>query len=391
MKKLFFILIVLFQLSFYGQRKAICRTPSRTNWTNMQQLINLNIANSSGFINQSDMHALVKIYVHVIRRTDGTGGQTLSSTREAIDILKADFCPVKIFFDWDGEIDFIDNTTFFNSPSASIFNENNHDDGIDIYLFDDNAPAGGLANGVGISSEYYVSGSYWNYPYNSLITSHIISHEMGHVLSLWHTHHGTYYEGGDPSQCPELVDGTNSFVCGDYISDTPADPNIQFNVNQNCEWTNSGVDANGDYYTPDTSNIMSYSSPDCMSYFSNDQGHWMLNALNSIPFLQNLSKIGYGAVDINSVDCGNNSSFSVNSNKKVIVFPNPTDNIITLTFNNTSEIMEVSIKDKFGKLIYRDFCNKKTTTINTETFQSGIYFMEIKDTDNTYIKKIIIK
>ena len=61
-----------------------------------------------------------------------------------------------------------------------------------------------------------------------MVKSHIISHEMGHVLFLWHTHHGTYPEGGDPNQCMELVDGSNSTICGDYISDTPADPNIKW-------------------------------------------------------------------------------------------------------------------------------------------------------------------
>jgi hypothetical protein len=389
MKKVLFIIIIFIHLSFYGQKETICHTPSITDWDNMQELINLNIANSSGFIDQSDMHALVKIYVHVIRRTDGTGGQTTYSTNQAINILRADYCPVSIYFDWDDTIDFIDNTSFFNSPSPSIFNVNNHSDGIDIYLFDDNAPSGGLANGVGISSEYYVSGSYWNYPNGSLITSHVISHEMGHVLSSWHTHHGTYNEGGDTSQCPELVDGTNSYVCGDYISDTPADPHIHFNVNSDCVWTASGaVDANGDLYDPDTNNIMSYSSPDCMSYFSDQQGYWMLNALNTIPFLQDLSSIGYGAIDINAIDCGDSST---SLTKSVNVFPNPTDDLITLSFNNLSEMIEVSVKDKFGKSIYHDFCNEKSITINTETFESGIYFIEIKEGEKIHIEKIIIQ
>ncbi len=388
--KIFFILFILFShLSFYGQKKTICHTSDKTDWDNMQELININIANSSGFIDQSNMHAFVKIYVHVIRKNDGTGGQTISSTNQAINILRSDYCPVSIYFDWDGTIDYIDNTSFFNSPSPTIFNINNHNDGIDIYLFDDNAPAGGLANGVGMSSEFYVSGSFWNYPYGSLITSHVISHEMGHVLSTWHTHHGTYNEGGDPSQCPELVDGTNSYVCGDYISDTPADPHINFAVNSDCVWTASGsVDANGDLYTPDTNNIMSYSSPDCMSYFSVQQGYWMLNALNTIPFLQNLSSIGYGAIDINAIDCGDDSSYST---KSINVFPNPANDLITISFKDLIEIVKISIKDKYGNNIYNTNCDKKSINIDTKNFKAGMYFIEIKEGKRTFIEKIIIQ
>ena len=114
MKKVLFIIITLIHLSFYGQKETICHTPSITDWDNMQELINLNIANSSGFIDQSDMYASVKIYVHVIRKSDGTGGQTILSTNQAIDILRSDYCPISIYFEWDGIIDYIDNTRPLN-------------------------------------------------------------------------------------------------------------------------------------------------------------------------------------------------------------------------------------------------------------------------------------
>jgi hypothetical protein len=63
-----------------------------------------------------------------------------------------------------------------------------------------------------------IHGSYYN--------TSVLSHEMGHCLGLYHTHHGTVTEEGDSFQCPELVNGSNSSTCGDYIADTPADPNI---------------------------------------------------------------------------------------------------------------------------------------------------------------------
>jgi hypothetical protein len=191
----------------------------------------------------------------VIRRSDGTGGQSVAAVNQAFQILNQDFNSHNINFSWNNTIDYINNTIYFNNPSSNIFNVNNNPNGIDIYLYDDSANPGGLANGVGGSSEFYVSGKFWNTPFQSLITSHVISHEMGHVIFLWHTHHGTYPEGGNDNPCAELVNGNNSSTCGDYVTDTSADPHIQFNVNASCNWLGSGTDANGQNYDPDEQNI----------------------------------------------------------------------------------------------------------------------------------------
>lgn len=234
----------------------------------------------------------LKVYFHVIRRSNGTGGQTTNSVNAAFNILNQDFNPHGIFFNWDNNIDYIDSDTYFSTPMVSIYNVNNHQDGIDIYLFDDSANAGGRANGVGQSSEFWVSGKYWKSPYNSLTTSHVISHEMGHVLYLWHTHHGTYNEGGNDNPCPELVNGTNSSTCGDYVEDTPADPHLHFDVNQStCQWNSSGADSNGDFYNPDEKLIMSYTDLSCMEYFSPKQGARMRNAIATLSYLQQTSGI----------------------------------------------------------------------------------------------------
>lgn len=123
-----------------------------------------------------------------------------------------------------------------------------HSDGVDIYLFDDmtNHPVTGKGYGMassvgGFPAKFLVTGT-WD-DGTPLVRSHVMTHEMGHVLSLWHTHHGTVFEAGDPPQCPECVDGSNSASCGDYITDTPADPNLNFNVDLSCNWLGSGLDS----------------------------------------------------------------------------------------------------------------------------------------------------
>ncbi len=280
MKK--FLLLFAFLLLSYStnilQAQSFCRTSSYTT--------NENVEIDPTLFKKTDIEYHLRLYIHVIRRSDGTGGQTRDDINTVLSYLAMDFNPHNIFFEWDCEIDYIDNDNYFNNPGGNIFSNNNHFDGIDIYLFDDSISGFGLANGVGSHSELLVTGSYWNPPYGSLVKSHVISHEMGHVLYLWHTHHGTFNEGGNDNPCPEFVDGSNCWICGDHVCDTPADPRIGFNVDPiTCEWLGSGTDAHGDSYDPDEHIIMSYTSPDCMEYFTDGEGARMRGAIVTLDYL----------------------------------------------------------------------------------------------------------
>ncbi|MBE6254560.1 MAG: hypothetical protein E7105_03470 [Prevotella sp.] len=323
-----------------------CMTPSLTDESNNRRMQQIQTRSERSY----NQNYLLKVYFHVIRKSDGTGGQNYSNVEQAFQILNTDYNPQHIYFVWNDSIDYIDNSYCYYTPSSSIFNYNNHTDGIDIYLYPDDisGSGNGLANGVGVSSEFYVAGKYWISPYPSLITSHVVSHEMGHVLYLWHTHHGTYPEGGNDNPCAELVNGSNSAVCGDYVMDTPADPHLHFNVNPNTyQWLGSGQDANGDYYQPDTRQIMSYTDIRCMTYFSSGQGERMRNAIEALPHLQAASVSIIGP----SVPCGTSiyyvsnlpSNYSVTwSWKNTCSIPitqnSPYPNYCTITRDNSSYI-----------------------------------------------------
>ncbi|MEO8591406.1 MAG: M43 family zinc metalloprotease, partial [Flavobacteriales bacterium] len=85
----------------------------------------------------------------------------------------------------------------------------------------------------------------------------VLAHEVGHLLGLPHTHDALFE--------PELVDGSNCTIGGDQICDTPADPNLSLPGMMNyfnCTYIGTGTDANGDAYTPQTTNIMCYSPCD---------------------------------------------------------------------------------------------------------------------------------
>tara|TARA_B110001452_G_scaffold224243_1_gene197719 strand:- start:558 stop:1973 length:1416 start_codon:yes stop_codon:yes gene_type:complete len=350
-RKLFLIGLLIWNFnSVFAQN--FCSTPSTSSNLSLNFSYQMKSSNNNSYC--------LKIYFHIIRRSDGTGGQTNDSVNEAFDILNQDFNPHNISFNWDNQIDYIDNTSYYNNPNhgltsttpPTIFSVNNHQDGIDIYLYDDSVGGSGLANGVGESSEFYITGSYWKAPYNSFIKSHVISHEMGHVLYLWHTHHGTYNEGGNDNPCPELVNGSNSATCGDYVTDTPADPHLQFDVNQStCQWNSSGTDANGNPYNPDEKNVMSYTNINCMEYFTTGQGERMRNAISTLPYLQQTVSDNCIVQKLSSIEqlCYDNSkTIQLNNNQNNPVSWQVSSNVTILTSNNNSITVRASSSNSTG-------------------------------------------
>jgi hypothetical protein len=259
----------------------------------------------------------LRIYVHVIRQSNGTGGQSVADVDQALSFLDPAFNPHDIYFVWDGCIDYIDSDYWFQGPAADpvgIFNVNSHTDGIDIYLFPATANSpGGRANGVGSSSEFWVSGTWPGF--GPVAQSHILSHEMGHVLFLWHTHHGC------ESGIWELTNGSNCATAGDYVCDTPADPHLGFNINQNtCEWTGvahwwcaGSAPEPMSAYNPDELVIMAYTWPGCMQYFTQGQGARMRDAIATLPYLQATVVTGPEtscACDLSDIHIYSNTTFS---------------------------------------------------------------------------------
>ena len=334
----------------------------------------------------SDYSFCVTIYVHVIRSSNGTGGQSVANVNEALGYLDDAFNPYNIYFKWNHVINYINNTSYYNSPST-IFNTQtyDHSDGVDIFLFDDSI--NGVGNWgygstefVGFSSKLLVTGSYKGISSYPLVRSYVLAHEMGHVFNLWHTRHGTVTESGDPNQCKEWVNGLNGSECGDYIMDTPADPDMAFNVEYPaCDWTAVLYDENGDQYDPDEHNMMGRTHVACMEYFTFLQSRCMKKALALLPFLQDVSSY----ITTPSYPCS--------SIAPLVFYPNATDSELNLDLTNRpANIYTYELYDPYGISVLSGESTNVLKTLDVSGLPEGIYFLHFYDNGEMIIKQILV-
>lgn len=272
-----FILIMIWRNDLEAQDTTFCHTFSETLMTSEPE--------ESAPCNDLPGPFFLRLYPHIIRRTDGSGGQSIQTVEDAISRMNEVFNGLNIFFVTqctDPDF-FIDDSIFFGKAiikQCDLWEEFNHDDGIDLYFDDISAEIdGGIS--MGITGAAAIIGGVWilNPPSISVVETDIVSHEIGHALGLVHTHHGiepaatigcnsSFFPAGEP-ETPE-----NCETKGDGCCDTPADPNLNNNVNLDCEWTEPDS-----MYNPDTRNIMSYSSPYCYEYLTACQGKQMRCAI----------------------------------------------------------------------------------------------------------------
>ena len=139
---------------------------------------------------------------------------------------------------------------------------------------------------------------------NNYAFSGVLVHEVGHCIGLLHTHHGTDpNDNGDPVSSPENPNGSNGATSGDFIADTPADPNIHGLNYGNC--TSYSRTENGITYNPNPQNFMSYATPNCLSMFTAGQVAVFRDALNFQSNVQSIQQLS-ASINGNGAVCSSN-------------------------------------------------------------------------------------
>lgn len=204
--------------------------------------------------------------VHIVRKSDRTGGMTLFQLKEVVENLNTLFINANIRFIILDNIHYIDDDasydfdTEYEERLCSKYDELNV---INIYFF--NSIRTGTENICGYT--YFPKGVDRVLMANSCaLNGSTLPHEFGHYFMLYHTHQGSNQgEGG------ELIDQSNCMSAGDKVCDTPADPNLSGKVSSDCNYEGEITDKNGMRYTPDTYNIMSYAPKKCRQQFTKGQ------------------------------------------------------------------------------------------------------------------------
>lgn len=342
-----------------------------------------------------DIQKKIRVYFHLAKK-GATSTWKVNDVMDVLNVLNKDYNSHNIFFEWNGIINFTDaiinDSNLWTDPNFV-----NNTDGVDIYISADGIMPDGHAVTVGgfqgsnITTAIYVSGTtgymqQGSYPpYYPAAKTSLISHEMGHLLGLFHIDYK------DKTGCQEYADGTNAHTCGDYISDTPPVNNGYYYENSTCQYVEDPsksallLDPLGNKYPSAkviSDNIMRGGAMfvNCYSKFTTGQAEKMCNIINTNSHLKNTLSI----------------LTSVQTEQDLInfdIYPNPIiDNKLFITSKgNLDATFQIIIKDLLGKPMLKRESVNNVEIIDVSEFPKGVYLLTIiTATEKVLIKKIVI-
>jgi len=223
---------------------------------------------------RSDEHYQIPCAMHIVRRSNGTGGFTAPQLDSIIDTTNVYYEQLDVSIFQMVPADYIDNDLFF----YNMDDPNNYDllrttnvvsGAINIYFVPESDTSGFGYCGLSSFSGSSVQGIIMNNSCaNSVTNKSTLGHEIGHYFDLYHTH--------EPFFGLECPNGSNCATAGDLICDTPADPDLGGHVSaypecQYDDYASPPGNCDATPYDPQVENIMSYSTKLCRDLFTSQQ------------------------------------------------------------------------------------------------------------------------
>jgi uncharacterized repeat protein (TIGR01451 family) len=220
----------------------------------------------------------IRLKFNIFRNNDGSAAAaTLDQVEAQMNVINASYAPARIRF--------VQTTEFINDSryrSLSYFVNSEEEDmkrtyadrpgqQHNIYVVNiEPDPGGGSLLGVSTfpwdPNSAFASGGTILDDDSIGEAKQTLTHELGHALGLWHTHHGVR-EVSECSACWERADGLNGDTTGDLCSDTPPTP-----VNFKCQGP-GGADpcSGGAWGETAPQNYMGYAPDNCYTEFTRQQ------------------------------------------------------------------------------------------------------------------------
>ena len=262
MKKLLFIVaLVLFITPIYAQEGGCGTVLSAKQKAWLDQFVQNEL--QAGRQTKS-VTRYIPLKAHIIGTDEGVGYYPVSTLLTVICELNVKYAPVNFVFYLYGDIDYINNSNFYNDGSSfdatNTMAQQNVPDLLNVYFVQ---ASPGLCGYYSPNLDCVVIIGSCGQPGGTTIT-----HEFGHFFNLPHTFDGWENNTTPPLNKQEKVNGSNCSTAGDKFCDTPAD---YISTRWNCPYTGTKLDQTGTPYNPDPTLYMRYSSDACQSRFSPQQ------------------------------------------------------------------------------------------------------------------------
>jgi GEVED domain/Pregnancy-associated plasma protein-A len=220
--------------------------------------------------------AFVPIKLHIVRNSDGTTSFDWEKFMTVFTELNKYYLPIDVQFYLTLPVQYIDNTAYyeFNADfeEDDLCNANDVTNAVNVYftnsiIFGYGFNASGYAyypSTIAQSNRVFLTN-------NSSSSVRTMAHELGHYFNLLHT----FQDNNAPAPYRELVtrgSGANCLTTGDFVCDTHADPyGLSGATTSGCNYIGTATDANGQLFTPNMDNMMSYYNSTCGNVFTVEQ------------------------------------------------------------------------------------------------------------------------
>jgi hypothetical protein len=207
----------------------------------------------------------VKITIHVVRYSNGTGGIPEYVITNAIYHLNNFVAPTGLEFFKYGETVYLDSDEYAEctiEESYTLRTINPVANTLNVWFVPQSTSFCGISSFYGSGVQGIVMNNFCT-PLTG--NNSTFTHEVGHYFQLYHTHETAFGT--------ECVSGSNCNYAGDLFCETPADPKLSGLVNDSCVYIGTEEDAcgSGQQYDPPVHNIMSYSLHQCRDELTQEQ------------------------------------------------------------------------------------------------------------------------